>query len=118
MAFSMNQIFAISVELSNVNVNDNVNIFVNNIKSNTGRVLGIASWYSSKINFNTHSYIQINDIFAGINVEKNSFTYTSIPNHLPEACAFAIWDGKIVSPETNYIDYMDEYYNTQFKQFW
>ncbi len=101
LASRMKQIFGMSIKLSNSYLNDNANIFVNNIKSNTGRVLGIIEW------------------FKRINIPKqfnNKLEYTSIPNHLHEACAFGISNGKYVCKNNNC---MDEYYDTctQFKQF-
>jgi len=117
VAFSMNQISAISIESSNVKCNENVDISVKNVKSSTGRVLGITAWYGSKVQFDVHSSVTINDLFAGNDVEQGSFGYYEIPNHSPEVCAFGAYGGKTISPVIDYVDYMDNFYNTQINVF-
>jgi len=96
-----------------------VHINVNNIQSLTGRVYGIASWYSSVWNFDTHSKIKVNDIFAGIGVKRKRFEYLSMPNHGPEACAVGIYNGKTAKHPgaINIIDDMDNYYDTFVEQY-
>jgi len=95
----------------------NVKIDVSNIQSKTGRVIGIASWYSTKWHFNTHNQIKVNDLFAGVDIYKNQFEYDSMPNHGPEACAMGIWDGSNVAVEISMVKGKDTYYDTQFEQY-
>ena len=114
MAFSMNQISGISIESSNIECKENVNFEVKNLKSSTGRVLGMTAWYGSKVKFYTHSKITINDLFAGMDVEQGSLQYLDIPNHAPEACGFGTFGSKVSSPTIDYVSNMDDFYDTKF----
>jgi len=114
MAFSMNQIMGISIESSNIECKENVNFEVKNLKSSTGRVLGMTAWYGSKIKLYTHSTVTINDLFAGTDVEQGMFKYLDIPNHAPEACGFGAFESKAVSPTIEYVDNLDSFYDTKF----
>jgi len=117
VGFSMNQISGISIESSNIKCNENVDFSVKNLKSSTGRVLGMTAWHGSKVQFDAHSTVTINDLFAGNDVEAGSLQYYEIPNHAPEACAFGVYDGKITSPVIDLVDSLDDFYNTKVSVF-
>jgi len=101
-AYSMNQVFAMSAELSDIKVNKGASIAVHNIKSMTGRVLGIAAWFSTKMDFAKKTSVDIHDLYAGIDVDAGTFAYTDMPNHASEVCAFATYDGKEIAVDINW----------------
>jgi len=77
----------------------------------------MTAWYDSSLKLFTHSSVTINDLFAGVDVEEGSLSYTSLPNHAPEACGFGAFETRSVSPQIDWVQGMGDFYDSHINAY-
>ena len=102
IGFSMNMVHAMSVDFSDVIINDDIKI--NGIYSKTGLTFGISTWFDTKIDYKS-SIIDITNVYAGYDLEDdNELSYDDRPNKSPEACAIRIFSSDAYQVENTFDD--------------
>jgi len=81
--FSGNMVQAIAVNSAQKTIFENINI--HDITSHNGPVFGIAIWPSNEVTLK--SDITVYNLYAGIDIEEGTYSYSDRPNKAPEACA-------------------------------
>jgi len=80
-------------------------VSIKNLESKTGMSVGISLWYGTEITMKNK--IEIQNLIAGSDVEKNTFARKDRPNHAPEVCGIRVID-LLNDDETEQIIHLEE----------